>query len=170
MSSSIEFTITPIYRPIILTTTLFIKPNLLNHNIDEILLQQLRLKVEGICIKSGYIKPGSVHILSRTAGKMNIGMFDGNASFIVKYEAQVCNPAIGEIIECQVSDINKAAISAFIEDASTTPLNIFMARQHHIGNTEFFALKTGDIIKIKILGKTYNYRDTNILVFGQYMN
>jgi DNA-directed RNA polymerase subunit E'/Rpb7 len=101
---------------------------------------------------------------------MNIGVFDGTASFLVKYEALVCNPVIGDIIECQVSDTNKAAINAFVEDEATSPLNIFMARQHHVGNTEFFALKKGDIIKIKIVGKTYNYRDTNILVFGQFIS
>jgi DNA-directed RNA polymerase subunit E'/Rpb7 len=161
---------TPIYRPLIQSTTIFVKANLLNRAIDEVLLEQLKLKLEGICIKPGYIKPDSVRILSRTAGKMNIGVFDGTANFIVKYEALVCNPAIGDIIECQVSDTNKAAINAFVEDENTSPLNIFMARQHHIGNTEFFALKKGDIIKIKIVGKTYNYRDTNILVFGQYIN
>lgn len=161
---------TPIYRPLIQSTTICVKANLLNRVIDEVLLEQLKLKLEGICIKSGYIKPDSVRILSRTAGNMNIGVFDGTASFLVKYEALVCNPVIGDIIECQVSDTNKAAINAFVEDEATSPLNIFMARQHHVGNTEFFALKKGDIIKIKIVGKTYNYRDTNILVFGQFIS
>ena len=159
-----------IFRPIIQTTTIFIKPQLINHNIDEVLLQQLKLKVEGICIKVGYIKPDSVNILSRTSGKMSIGVFDGTVSFIIKYEALVCNPAIGDVIECQVSDINKAAICAFVESEATSPLNIFMARQHHVGNTEFIGLKKGDLVKLKILGKTYNYRDTNILVFGQYIS
>jgi DNA-directed RNA polymerase subunit E'/Rpb7 len=161
---------TPIYRSLIQSTTICVKANLLNRVIDEVLLEQLKLKLEGICIKSGYIKPDSVRILSRTAGNMNIGVFDGTASFLVKYEALVCNPVIGDIIECQVSDTNKAAINAFVEDEATSPLNIFMARQHHVGNTEFFALKKGDIIKIKIVGKTYNYRDTNILVFGQFIS
>jgi DNA-directed RNA polymerase subunit E'/Rpb7 len=160
----------PIYRPLVQTTTIFVKPHLLNYEIDTVLLEQLKLKLEGICIKPGYIKPDSIRILSRTAGKMNIGVFDGTASFVIKYEALICNPAIGDIIECQVSDTNKAAINAFVEDETTSPLNIFMARQHHVGNTEFFALKKGDIIKIKIVGKTYNYRDTNILVFGQFIN
>lgn len=138
-------------------------------DLDSILLEQLKDKLEGICIKPGYIKPGSIVVLSRTNGIMNVGEFNGNIRFIMKYTAEVCNPSINEVIECTVGDINKAAINAYVgDDEAKTPLNIFMARQHHIGNTEFFALNRGDRVKMKILGKTYNYRDSNILVFGQF--
>lgn len=159
----------PIYNKIILTTTIYLKPGDLNHNLDDILHQRLCSKVEGICIKQGYIRIGSARILSRSSGKMNIGMFNGNISFIIKYEVDICNPTIGDIIECSVSDSNKVAVNAYVENAETSPLNIFLARQHHVGNVKFFSLKEGDVIKIKIMGKSYSFRDTNILVFGQFL-
>jgi len=169
MTKTNDEAFSPIYKKIILTTTIFLKPGDLNHNLDDILHKRLCHKVEGICIKQGYIRPGSLRIISRSTGKMNIGMFNGNISFIVKYETDICNPVVSDIIECNVLDSNKVAVNAYVENADASPLNIILARQHHIGNVKFFSLKTGDIIKIKIIGKSYSFRDTNILVFGQFL-
>jgi len=155
-----------IYHKLVLKSTIKVDPVNINDNINENLLSILKTKVEGICIKEGYIKPNSVNIISRTTGKMTLSIFDGDVNYIVSYEALICNPNIGDEIICTIQDVNKSTINAYLEDPESSPLNIFLARQHHIDNPEYFKLNKNDKIKIKIIGKKYEYLDSNILVFG----
>ena len=129
-----------IYHKLVLKSTIKVDPVNINDNIKENLLTILKNKVEGICIKEGYIKPNSVNIISRTTGKMTLSVFDGNVNYLVSYEALLCNPNIGDEIICTVQDVNKSTINGYIEDPETSPLNIFLARQHHIDNPDYFKL------------------------------
>ena len=155
-----------VYHKMILQSTVKINPINLDENIDKNLEMILKNKVEGICIKEGFIKPNSVTILSRSTGKMNLSIFNGDVNYILNYQALVCNPTIGDEIICTVQDINKSIVNAYIDEPERSPLNIFLARQHHIDNESYFKLKKNDSIKIKIIGKKYEYLDSNILVFG----
>ena len=155
-----------VYHKMILQSTIKIEPSNMNGNINENLEMTLKNKVEGICIKEGYVKPNSINIISRTTGKMTLAIFDGNISYTLNYQALVCNPSEGDEIICTIQDINKSTINAYIEDPARSPLNIFLARQHHIDNQEYLKLKKNDKIKIKIIGKKFEYLDSNILVFG----
>lgn len=155
-----------VYHKIVLKTNIKVNPVNINDNINDNLLSILKNKVEGICIKEGYIKPNSVNIISRSIGKITLSIFDGDVNYTINYEAQVCNPNIDDEIICYVQDVNKSTINCYLEDPETSPLNIFLARQHHIDNSDYFKLNKNDKIKIKITGKKYEYLDNNILVFG----
>lgn len=158
-----------IYYTQVLDTCITIKPRDLNYDINTILHNNLKSKVEGCCIKEGYIKPNSTKIISRSNGQMNIANFNGNITYTIKYTADVCNPKIDNIIECIVSDNNKSAVNAYYDNEDTSPLNIFLPKQHHIGNTEFIKLNKNDLIKIKVTGTKYEYLDQEILVLGQFI-
>ena len=153
----------------ILNACINIQPKDLNSDIDDILEKKLKSKVEGICIKEGYIKPNSVSIVSRSNGVMNISNFAGLITFNIKYKAEVCNPKNDAIIHCYVSDNNKSAVNAYFDDEKNSPLNIFLAKQHHIGDSEFVKLQKNDSIEIKVIGSKYEYLDQEILVLGQFI-
>jgi hypothetical protein len=155
-----------VFKNIILKTTLNLKASELSNNINKTLERLLKLKVEGVCIKDGYIRPGSVTLLTRSMGYMNNASFNGNTEFVIQYKADVCNPAIGYEFQCTVSDINNSAINAYIYDVDKTPLNIFLARQHHKENPDYFKLVKDDEIIVKIIGKRFEFLDKNILVFA----
>jgi len=159
-----------IYHREILNKTLFLKPKDINKNINNIIQKTLQDTVEGVCVKEGYIRPNSSKIITRTEGKMNVATFDGNIIYNVRYEVEICNPMEDQIIECVVADNNKSIVSAYVEDSETSPLNIILARQHHIGNKEFISLKNGDTVRIRIISKLFEYLDRQILVIGQFLN
>ena len=160
---------TNIYNKIVLNKQLSIRPNEISSNINHNLEKCLRKEIEGICIKEGYVRPGSVNIISRSQGELDIVNFNGNTTFIVKYEVDICNPQIGQIIECQIDDNNKSQADAFIDNVDTTPLQINLPRTHHLGNSEFVALKKGDIIRMKVIAKGFKYKDKSITVIGHYV-
>ena len=133
------------------------------------LQSMLSRKVEGVCLKEGYIRPGSTKIIAKSAGTTNLAIFDGNINYSVKYEAEICNPCRNQIITCKVLDNNKSSLNAFVEDVDNSPLNIYLARQHHIGNAEFTSLQKGDLIKIRVIEKGFEYLHKFILVIGEYL-
>ena len=74
-----------LYRNVLLEEYIYLKPADLNNKIDDIILQKLKRKVEGKCIKVGYVVPDSIKILTRSLGIINNTNFDGITMYKVKY-------------------------------------------------------------------------------------
>lgn len=159
-----------LYKNIVLTEYIYLRPVDLNFKIDDIILSKLKLKVEGKCIKGGYIMPDTVNIQSRSLGKINNASFDGMTTFNVIFTCDICNPVIGQIIQCKVGNIDKSQVICYIDEYELSPVEIYLFRQHHVGNAEFAALKVGDIINAKIGGSKWGYKDTQINSIAQYVN
>ena len=156
----------PIYVSSILTNTVSITPRELNQNISEVILNKLRIKVEGKCLQEGYIKPGSVDIISRTAGTLNPAHFNGNVRYNIRYKADVCHPVQNQVIKCIVKTVGKPGIQAYIEDKEKSPLYIMLAKAHHLNNKYFTNLNEGDHIKIKVINSEFNFCEDKIRVLA----
>ena len=159
-----------LYKNVVLTEYIYLRPVDLNFKIDDIILSKLKLKVEGKCIKGGYIMPNTVSIQSRSLGKINNASFDGMTTFNVIFTCDICNPVIGQIIQCKVGNIDKSQVICYIDEYEVSPVEIYLFRQHHVGNVEFSNLKMGDIINAKIGGSKWGYKDTQINSIAQYVN
>ena len=156
-----------LYNKKVINTKIVIDSNEIDNNIENTIYQKLVDKVSSRCINEGYIKEGSVNILHIDEGKVNLADLKGNIYFNVKYEAIICNPFEKQILICNVLDINKTAVQAYIEDKEDSPLNIFLTKQHNLDNEEFVSLKLNDKIKVEVLYKNYNFNDKEILVFSK---
>ena len=108
----------------------------------------------------------SITILNRSPGSILTSHFNGNVLYNITFSVEVCNPLEGAIIEVDVKNINKMGILAGISDDDQSPLNILLARQHHIDNDAFTSLKIGDKIPIKIIGKRFEYGDSQISIIA----
>lgn len=165
-----------LYKNFILEEYIYLKPIDLNNKIDAIILQKLQKKVEGRCIKIGYVMPTSVKILVRSLGIINNASFDGSTTYKITYTADICNPVIGQIIQCQVGNIDKSQTICYIMQnntndlAETSPIEIYLFKQNHLGNTDFMKLKVGDIINVKIILSKWEFKDQQIISIAQYVN
>ena len=160
----------PIYENCILYNTVSVQPDELNQNIEAIIIKKLRKKVEGKCLQEGYIKPGTVKLISRSAGVLNPAHFNGTAKYNVRYNADVCNPVQNQIIECVVDTVGKPGIRAYVEDATTSPLYIMLSKSHHLNNKYFTTLKENDHIKVKVINSEFNYYEEQIRVLAVLEN
>jgi DNA-directed RNA polymerase subunit E'/Rpb7 len=156
----------PIYVSSILTNTVSITPRELNQNIKQVILNKLRIKVEGKCLQEGYIKAGSVEIISRTAGTLNPAHFNGNVRYKIRYSADVCHPVQNQVISCIVKTVGKPGIQAYIEDKDKSPLYIMLAKAHHLNNKQFISLKEEDHIRVKVINSEFNYCEDKIRVLA----
>lgn len=143
-----------------------VEPKFINNKIDDYIFKKVKEKLEGKCIKNGYIKPGSVKILKRSMGKIVCSHFTGNVIYDIQISIDLCNPLNDTIIEAEVLNNNKMGILAGIPYDENTPLNILLPRQYHIDNDEFSKLSVGDIISIKIVGKRFEFGDSQISIIG----
>ena len=102
-----------IYKLTKLKENIHLSPKDINKNINEIVLNKLKNKIEGKCIKDGFIRKNSITILSRSLGNMNNSNFESGVHYAVVYSAEVCNLYNGQIIEAEVDNIDKSQVFAY---------------------------------------------------------
>ena len=139
-----------------------LEPKYLNKNVDKYLLNNLRMNLEGKCIKEGFVEQDSINIIRRSVGKTYGCDFSGNIIYDIVYSAKICNPAENNIIRCVIKNINKLGVLA-----ENGPLSIIVAKQYHQDKSIFKNIEVGDYINVKVLGKKFELNDFKISVIGQ---
>lgn len=132
-------------------------------NIKQNLEKKIVHKNEGKCIEEGFIKPNSIKIISYSSGVVS----SEYVYFDVLFECKVCHPVEGMLIECRVKDITIAGIHAEVEVDGITPVVLFIARDHHIGDRLFNAIKPNAKIVSRVIGIRFELNDPYICAIGQ---
>ena len=159
--------ITQIYEKNILTTNVQLSPLEYNQDIDIILLEKLKEKVEGKCDNNGFIKKDSCKIINRGLGQIQQSQFNGSCVFTIKYSVDICTPVEGNIYKCLVKNKNKMGLFCELVGEDDSPLNIILAKQHHLEDEEFDKIPVNDIINVEIIGVKIEYRETYISCIGK---
>ena len=152
-----------IYSTVLVTQRMPISIVHIGDNIKQTLEKRIAFEIEGKCIVEGYVKPQSCSVVSYSCGEL-IG---SDAMFIVIVECEVCCPVEGMHIVCVAKNITESAgIKAKTED-SPSPVVIYLARDHHIKNTEFSKIKVGDKINVRVIGQRFELNDEYISVIAE---
>jgi DNA-directed RNA polymerase subunit E'/Rpb7 len=146
----------------ILKKRIMLKPNQISKDLNDKILHILKKKVEGICIKEGYVKEDSIKILKKSIGKIQCNQFKGNIYFDIIYTADICNPPEGSIIKCNVDNINKLGILS-----NKDCLSIIIAKQYHVNKSIFKDIKLNQEIIIEVIGKKFIVNDNKISVIAK---
>jgi len=158
---------TIIYEPYmksILTMKVVLPITEIGRNIKQNLEKVIVSNVEGRCIVEGYIKPGSVSILTYSSGKI----MNGYVQFHTTYNCIICHPVDGMLIECVCKTITKAGIHAEVIDKNgNIPIIVFIARDHHISNTIFEKVTENAKLVVRIIGIRFELNDSNICAIGK---
>jgi len=167
MSKSTKITrLGNIYFKNIITKEVLIPFNNVGDNIEEILKEKIKHKYEGKCIPEGYIKKNSSRIITYSCGVINAN----SVKYTVAFECDVCNPVEGMLIQCKCIQITKAGIRAVYvskNESDVSPVNIFVAREHHVNSNILNKTKENDLIKIKVIGIRYELNDSYIAILGE---
>jgi DNA-directed RNA polymerase subunit E'/Rpb7 len=148
-----------VYNNNVFTKKIILSMNEVGKNLKQNLEIKLSSVSEGKCIPEGYIKQGSIKILTYSSGNV----LNGNIEFQTVYECMVCYPVEGQLVECKTKAITKAGIHAEVIDSDgNVPIVIFVARDYHFTNKEFADVKEGDKLLVSIIGISYNLNDDYI--------
>ena len=136
-------------------------------NLNDVLLEKLKDRLEGKCNTRGLIKENSIEMLSRSCGSLYATNFKGDLHFNVKIAYRVCNPQEGSIIRCRVYNFNKAGILAGLGTTLTdSPIMILIPRHHHVDQELFHKINIGDTVNVEIIGKKFELNDNQIRIIA----
>jgi DNA-directed RNA polymerase subunit E'/Rpb7 len=152
-----------LYIKNIISKRLTIPIKFIGSNISSIIENILKDNFGNKCSIEGFIKKDSIKVITFSCGNVQGSV----AIFTVIFEYLVCNPPQGMRISCAVKNITNAGILARIDDTEYSPLNIFIARDHHYNIPYFSELKEGDIIMVKVIGQRFELNDTFVSVIAE---
>lgn len=149
----------------LLTDKIKLSANKLNKYFKDTILKDLKAKVEGVCTKHGYIKQDSVEIHSIQSGQVEMASLTGNVIVEVKFYADICNPSVGNVIKCIVSNINKFGILAEVKPI----LEVIIAKNsvNIKSDVDLSTIQVGDEIFVEVVGKKYELMDKRISIIGR---
>jgi len=144
-----------------------IRRNALNRDIDKsllinsILLEKIKNLYGDRCIEKGFVQGSSIEIVERSIGKIYAEHLNGNIIYDIRFSADICNPVKGEIVKGRVTNSNKMGLLV-----KSGPLNIVLARQHHVNRRCFKKINVGEEIPVSIVGSRFTLNDKEISVIG----
>ena len=149
-----------------------IEPRYLTKSFKDEILNRLKLKVEGICTKHGYISKNSIELYKVVPGVIEIASLNGNILYNVYFYGEVCNPLIGSIIKsAKVVNLNRFGILAEIRASSKegSILEIIIAKNsvNIVSEIDLDKIQIGDDVNIEVIGKKLQIGNRKISVIGK---
>ena len=152
-----------LYIKNIITKKLSVSIKYVGANIKQVLEDILKKEFEGKCCIDGYIKKGSSKIITYSCGNIH-----GNvAVFTIVVEYLVCNPPNGMRISCVVNNITNAGIMAVANNSDISPINVFIARDHHYNIPYFSQLKNEDVVMVRVIGQRFELNDSAVFIIAE---
>lgn len=152
-----------LYIKNIITKKLSIPIKYVGANIKQVLEDILKKDFEGKCCIDGYVKKGSSKIITYSCGNI----FGNIAIFTIVFEYLVCNPPNGMRISCIVNNITNAGIMGVANNADVSPINVFIARDHHYNIPYFSQLANDDVVMVRVIGQRFELNDSAVFIIAE---
>lgn len=152
-----------IYSRSLLTRSVTLEYNCIGSNLTDT-FQEYVTQFEGKCSAEGFIKPNSTKIINYSSGVIQSG---NKVVFEIMFECDICFPIAGMLLQCVVTSVVKAGISAESSSESPSPFIVFVAKDHHYSNAAFNAVQQGDVIQVRVIGQRLELNDKYISVIGE---
>ena len=157
----------------LLTTSLFVNASQVNKNIDNVIKDNLKEQLEGLCYEDGYIVKGSVKIINRSMGKIVVNDNVSSVSYSIRYKAKVISPTEGDIIESYVSNINKMGVVSYIklsdgDSSDDSPIVIMIPKDYFDSSIyNFEDIHVGQKLNVIVVGSRIKYRSEKIQIIAK---
>ena len=152
-----------IFSRILITKKISVPIKNINRDIHIIIKDLIISSIEDKCIVEGYVKPGSVTIITFSSGILQ----SHNVLYEVVVQCDVCFPVDGMILQCITTDTNKAGILAKINNTQHNPITVFVARDHNFNSNVFSLVEIGNVITVRVIGQRFELNDKNIWVIAE---
>lgn len=153
-----------IYSRCLLTRKIVLPLVTIGKNLQENIEENIKVNFEGKCVVEGFIKPGSVKIITYSSGTIQRG---NQILFEIVFECDVCFPVEGMIISCVAKNITKAGIRAESAGEVPSPVVVFIAKDHHYNVPNFADIQEGDKINVRVVGQRFELNDKYVSIIGE---
>ncbi len=157
-----------IYFNTLIKKNVVVEPKYLTTQINDYILKVLKKKYEGKCIHEGYIKEDSIVIEKKSTGLLYGSHFTGEITYTVLFQAEVCNPVAGNVIEFEIQSKNPMCLRGTLG-----PMEIVIPKEMADNPAELKILNSyqvGDKIKAEVIKSRYFPNGKNIRVIGKILS
>lgn len=132
--------------------------------IDDLLIEKIRVEMEGKCSQHGWVIPGTLRIISRSMCQNEAGRFTGAMVSWVQVEGEVYYPSDTMVIVGEVLKKNKMGMFVVYKNA----IQIMVPRDLHLGNEVYDAVQVGQYVSVEIKKSRFQVDDQYILSVGTF--
>lgn len=161
-----EATLDSIYAKSLITQNITIPISNVGKGVQSIIEKAISLSIEGRCIVEGFVKPGSVKIVTHSCGVVK----GNNIVFEVVFECDTCYPVEGMKLKCVAKNITKAGIRAESVSDTPSPVVVFITRDHHYDKPAFSEVTEGDTITVKVIGQRFELNDKYVSIIAEMVD
>ena len=139
-----------------------------NKHAHDSIMDILKATVEGVCGADGFVRPNSINIVSISPGKLELASLSGSAVYDVRFIADLCNPARGDVLTCRVENVNTYGVLA-VNMSETRVLEVILPRNpvsfEHAVSLD--GIEPGDILCLEILDRQFKLGQRTITLVGR---
>jgi hypothetical protein len=132
-------------------------------NLLQTLENVITKMVGGKCIVEGYVKPGSIRVITFSSGIVK----GENILFNVVFNCEVCYPVSGMNLNCIAKNITKAGIRAESADEQPSPFVLFVARDHYYANEYFNSIEENEKFVARVIAQRFELNDKYVSIISE---
>jgi hypothetical protein len=159
--------IATVYNDCQITKEIMLPITAIGQNLLSTLESTISEMVCGKCIVDGYVKPGSITIITYSSGTLK----HTNVLFNVVFNCKVCFPVAGMKLRCIIKSITKAGILAnsaeSYETDTPSPFRLYVARDHAFTNEIFNTMNVGQEFVAKVIDQRFELNDECIYIIAE---
>jgi len=152
-----------VYSPYQITKSVILPMTAIGKNLLQTLENTITKIVGGKCIVEGYVKPGSIRVITFSSGIVK----GENIIFDVVFNCEVCYPVSGMKLNCIAKNITKAGIRAESFDEQPSPFVLFVARDHYYASEYFNSIEENEKFVARIIAQRFELNDKYISVIAE---
>lgn len=154
-----------VYNKCQITKKIMLPITAIGQNLLSTLETTISEMICGKCIVDGYVKPGSIQIISYTCGTLK----NSKVLFDVVFNCDVCFPVAGMKLKCIAKNITKAGIRAesVEDDGNPSPFILYIARDHSFTSDTFNSMKVGQEFVAKVIDQRFELYDNYISIIAE---
>jgi hypothetical protein len=152
-----------VYSPCQITKNIILPITAIGKNLVQTLESTITKMVGGKCIVEGYVKPGSIRVITFSSGIVK----GENILFDVVFNCEVCYPVAGMNLNCIAKNITKAGIRAESADEQPSPFVLFIARDHYYSSDYFNSIEEDEKFIARIIAQRFELNDKYVSIIAE---
>jgi DNA-directed RNA polymerase subunit E'/Rpb7 len=146
-----------------ITKSISLPINAIGKGLHQTVERTIAAMVEGKCIVEGFVKTGSVRVITYSSGLVKAD----SVLFNVVFECSVCYPVAGMLMNCIAKNITKAGIRAESSEETPSPFVLFIARDHYYASDYFNSIEEKEKFTARVIAQRFELNDKYVSIIAE---
>lgn len=146
-----------------ITKSIMLPISAIGKELHQTIERTIAAMVEGKCIVEGFVKTGSIRVITYSSGLVK----SDSVIFNVVFECSVCFPVAGMLLNCIAKNITKAGIRAESSEETPSPFVLFIARDHYYSSDYFNSIEEKEKFTARVIAQRFELNDKYVSIIAE---